>query len=182
MEFSMRKLGIALLLLLTMPLTVVADDADAYWGAMLGKTDYDDPSVELSLLSFTGRLGYEFGKFLSVEGRVMFSGAESKAGVVDDLKIDYLGNVSAKLNIPFGEAKRVNLYGVVGYSSYKISYNSFGTDTYFTDDGASYGVGIDFFADNLNGINIEWLRYADSTVNGVDYTLDSFAIGYVRRF
>ena len=178
----MRKLGIALLLLLTMPLTAVADDADAYWGVMLGKTDYEDPTVDLSLLSFTGRFGYEFGKFLSLEGRLLFSGGESKAGVVDDLKIEYLGNVSAKVNLPLGDAKRVNLYGVVGYSTWKISYNSAGTDTYFTDDGVSYGVGIDLFADSINGINLEWVRYADNTKDGVDYTLDSFALGYVRRF
>jgi len=178
----MRKLGIALLLLLTMPLTAVADDADAYWGVMLGKTEYEDPSADLSLLSLTGRLGYEFGSYLSVEGRLLFSGAESKTGVVDDLRVEYLGNVSAKVNIPFGDAKKVNLYGVVGYSGWKITYDLAGTDTYFTDNGASYGVGIDLFADGINGLNLEWLRYADSKVNGVEYTLDSFAIGYVRRF
>jgi hypothetical protein len=181
MELSMRKLPIFFLVLLTSPLAVAADGPNAYWGVMAGVSEFSITGEDLRPTSYTGRLGFEFNKFLSVEGRLMASESDTFADGTS-FEVTYLGNASAKLNIPFGDEKRVNFYGLVGYSSWKWTINQSGSIFHDTDDGVSYGVGFDLFADGINGVNIEAVRYLDSKIGGTDYTLDTASIGYVRRF
>ena len=181
MELCMRKLSIFFLLLITSPLVVAADEPKAYWGLMVGESQFSISGEDISPTSFTGRLGYEFGKYLSVEGRLMASGSDTFPDGTS-LEVTYLGNISAKLNIPFGDEKRVNVYGLVGYSSWKWTATQGDLTAHDTDEGVSYGVGIDLFADGINGLNFEVIRYLDSSIGGEDYTLDTASIGYVRRF
>lgn len=94
----------------------------------------------------------------------------------------YLRNLSAKLNLPFGDVKRVNVYGLLGYSSWKWTAYLGNLTAHDTDNGVSYGVGADLFSDRVNGVNIEVVRYLDSSIGGESYTLDTASIGYFRRF
>ena len=176
----MRKLGI-FLLFMAMPILAHADNEHFYWGLMLGKTEYEDTVLEASLLTGTGRFGWQLFPFLAVEGRLAATTGED-IGNVEDLRLDYLGSALAKLMLPLGNKKKVNLYAMGGVSGYKISYTNLGTKTYFTDDGVSYGIGIDLFADEVNGLNIEWMQYADEEYEGIPYTLNTYSIGYIRRF
>lgn len=176
----MRKLGI-FLFFLVMPVLAHAENEHFYWGLMIGKTEYEDPALDASLLTATGRLGWELFPFLGLEGRLAATTGED-VGSLKDLRVDYLGSALAKLMLPLGKNKKVNLYAVGGMSAYKISYSDLGTKTYFTDEGVSYGVGIDLFADRLNGLNLEWIRYADEKYEGVEYRLDNYSIGYIRKF
>jgi len=111
----------------------------------------------------------------------MTSGTDENAPG-DKLEINYLGNAMVKLNIPFGDVKRVNVYGLGGYSAWKLTADQGGALAHDTYDGASYGVGIDLIADGINGLNIEYVRYGDINENGIEYTLDTASIGYFRRF
>jgi hypothetical protein len=182
MELSMRKLSIFFLLLLITPLSAVANDASAYWGLMVGQTELKAVGEKVTPTSFTGRLGVEFNKFLSVEGRLMASGDDTWPGDIST-EVTYLGNASVKVNIPFGGVRRVNVYGLVGYSTWKFTSDDSGQTSTFTDNGPSYGGGIDLFADGINGLNFEWIRFGDEKDDaGVEYTLDTVSIGYVRRF
>jgi len=185
MELSMRKLPIFFLLLFTSSLVVAADEPKAYWGLMVGVSEFSVLGEDIKPTSLTGRLGYEFGKYLSVEGRLMASDSDYFSGGFPGYRtweVTYLGNVSAKLNIPFGDEKRVNVYGLVGYSSWKWTATQGDLTAHDTDEGVSYGVGIDLFADGINGLNFEVIRYLDSSIASEDYTLDTASIGYVRRF
>jgi len=184
----MRKLPVLFILLLTSPFVAAVDEPKFYWGAMAGVSEFsfsDNTSnplgEDLNPTSITARLGYEFGKFLSVEGRLMTSGSDSYTNGLS-LEVSYLGNVSAKLNIPFGDVKRVNVYALAGYSSWKWTATQGNSTWHDTDSGSSYGIGVDLFADGINGINFEVMRYLDSSISGFDYTLDTASIGYVRRF
>ncbi len=182
----MRKLGIIFVLLLAAPLTVVADDAFLYWGVMVGQAQVkgEIPTGEnfkYDPTNFTGRLGVELGRILSVEVRAMRSNKDEDAPG-EKLEINYLGNAMVKLNIPFGDIKRVNVYGLAGYSAWKLTADSSGDIAHDTYDGASYGVGIDLIGDGVNGLNFEYVRYGDYDENGLSYNLDSASIGYFRRF
>ena len=176
----MRKLGL-LFLFLAMPVLASAENENFYWGVMLGKTEYQDPALDASLLTGTGRFGWELFRYLAVEGRVAATTGED-VGSLTDLRLDYLGSALAKVMLPLGKEKKVNLYAIAGISAYKISYDNLGTTTYFTDEAVSYGVGIEMFADGVNGLNFEWVRYADEDNSGSAYTLDNYSIGYIRRF
>ena len=182
----MRKLGIIFVLLLAAPLTVVADDAFLYWGIMFGQAQVKGEiptgeSFKYDPTNFTGRLGLELGRILSVEVRAMRSNNDEDAPG-EKLEINYLGNAMVKLNIPFGDIKRVNVYGLAGYSAWKLTDDSNGDIAHDTYDGASYGVGIDLIGDGVNGLNFEYVRYGDYDENGLSYNLDSASIGYFRRF
>lgn len=177
----MRKLPFICLLLLASPFAHAADDPKFYWGAMVGLTEFSYSGEEINPTNITARLGYEFGKYLSVEGRLMASDSDAFSDGTS-LEVSYLGNLSAKLNIPFGDEKRVNLYGLVGYTTWKWTATQGNLTAHDTDDGVSYGVGVDLFADSINALNFEVIRYVDSSIGGVDYTLDSANVGYVRRF
>ena len=182
----MRKLGIIFVLLLAAPLTVVADDAFLYWGVMVGQAQVKGEiptgeSFNYDPTNFTGRLGVELGRILSVEVRAMRSNKDEDA-LGEKLEINYLGNAMVKLNIPFGDIKRVNVYGLAGYSAWKLTADSSGDIAHDTYDGASYGVGIDLIGDGVNGLNFEYVRYGDYDENGLSYNLDSASIGYFRRF
>jgi hypothetical protein len=184
----MHRLPIFLLLLFTSPFAAAVDEPNFYWGAMVGVSEFSlSDSVanplgeDLNPTSITARLGYEFGKFLSVEGRLMAGGSDSYTNGLN-FEVTYLGNLSAKLNIPFGSEKRVNVYALAGYSTWKWTATQGNLTTHDTDNGASYGIGFDLFADGINGINFEVIRYLDSSIGGSDYTLDTASIGYVRRF
>ncbi len=182
----MRKLGIIFVLLLTAPLTVAADDAFLYWGVMFGQAQVKGEiptgeSFKYDPTNFTGRLGLELGRILSVEVRAMRSNKDEDSPG-EKLEINYLGNAMVKLNIPFGDVKRVNVYGLAGYSAWKLTADSSGDIAHDTYDGASYGVGIDLIGDGINGLNFEYVRYGDYDENGLSYNLDSASIGYFRRF
>lgn len=177
----MRKLGI-FLLFLAMPVLAHAENEHFYWGVMVGKTEYEDTALDASLFSGTGRFGWQLFPFFAVEGRVVASTGED-VGNLEDLRLDYLGSALAKLMIPFGDRKQVNLYAMGGVSSYRVSYLDLGTTKYFKEEGIlSYGVGIDLFSDGINGINFEWMQYADEEYQGVSYSLNTYSIGYIRRF
>lgn len=177
----MQKLPIFFLLLLSSPFAVAADDPKLYWGVMAGVSEFSFAGEDLRPTSLTGRLGVEFNKFLSVEGRLMASGSDTFSDGTS-LEVTYLGNICAKLSIPFGDVKRINLYGLAGYSTWKWTATQGNLTVHDTDDGASYGFGVDLFADGINGVNFEVIRYLDSSIGGEKYTLDTASIGYVRRF
>ncbi|MDX1823178.1 MAG: outer membrane beta-barrel protein, partial [Thiohalomonadales bacterium] len=155
------------LLLLSLPLVTTAEESKLYWGVMAGVTQLSlNNSVvnplneDLNLKSLSGRLGIDFGKYLSVEGRVMASDSDSY-WYGYSFEVTYLGNISAKLNLPFGKERRVNVYGLVGYSSWKWTLKQGGSTWDDTDSGVSYGIGVDLFADRVNALNIEVIRYLD---------------------
>lgn len=175
------KWPIFLLLLCSSTLAHAAGGPKFYWGVMAGVSEFSIADEDINPTSVTGRIGYDFGKYLSVEGRLMASGSDTFTDGTS-LEVTYLGNISAKLNFPFGEEKRVNVYGLLGYTTWKWTAYLGDLTAHDTDDGASYGLGIDLFADQLNGINFEVIRYLDSSIGGEKYTLDTASIGYVRRF
>lgn len=169
------------LLLFSSTFAHAADVPKFYWGVMAGVSEFTIADEDINLTSFSGRVGYDIGKYLSVEGRLMASGSDTFADGTS-LEVTYLGNINAKLNFPFGQEKRMNLYGLVGYTTWKWTASLGDMIAHDTDNGVSYGLGVELFADRLNGLNFEVIRYLDSSIGGEDYTLDAANIGYVRRF
>jgi hypothetical protein len=188
-EPKMYKWPVLALLLFISPFNVNAEEPKFYWGVMAGVTQLslsnsvvNPMNEDLNLKTLTGRLGFDFGKYLSVEGRVLASDSDNYWYGGYSAEVTYLGNISAKLNLPFGKERRVNVYGLVGYSSWKWTITQGSSTWDDTDDGVSYGIGVDLFADRVNALNIEVIRYLDSSIDSSNYTLDTASIGYLRRF
>jgi hypothetical protein len=169
------------LLLFSLPLVTTAAEPKFYWGVMASLSQFSIADEDIKPKGFTGRLGLDFSKYLSVEGRLMATGSDTFSDGTS-LEVTYLGNISAKLNLPFGDVKRVNVYGLVGYTTWKWTAYLGNQTADDTDNGVSYGIGIDLFSDRVNGLNFEVVRYVDSTIGGEDYTLDTASLGYIRRF
>ena len=178
----MRKLGIFLIFLLTVPATAVAEDGRFFWGVMLGSTDFDiDGSDQIFVTTAQGRGGWDFLSWLGFEGRVLTSDSKSAAGV-DDFNIRYMGSAYVKLSLPPKRNARAKFYVLGGYSGGRLEFEVAGVDDHISADGPSYGAGVEILANERNGLNIEWLRLVDGEENNQNYTIDQIGIGYVRRF
>jgi hypothetical protein len=169
------------LLLFSLPLGTTAAEPKFYWGVMASVSQFSIADEDINPTGFTGRAGIDFSKYLSVEGRLMATGSDTFPDGTS-LEVTYLGNISAKLNLPFGDVKRVNVYGLVGYTTWKWTAYLGNQTAHDTDSGVSYGIGVDLFSDRVNGLNFEVVRYVDSTIGGENYTLDTASLGYIRRF
>ena len=124
----MRKLGIFLIFLLTVPATAVAEDGRFFWGVMLGSTDFDiDGSDQIFVTTAQGRGGWDFLSWLGFEGRVLTSDSKSAAGV-DDFNIRYMGSAYVKLSLPPKRNARAKFYVLGGYSGGRLEFEVAGVD------------------------------------------------------
>ncbi len=179
----MRKLGIILILLLATPAAVLAEGERLYWGVMIGSTDYEVRGSRLYVTSLNGRVGWDFLSWLAVEGRFLTSDSSSSSSLnVNGFKIPYMGTAFAKFSLPANRTSRAKVYALAGYSVGRLEFEEAGTNVFFDASGPAYGVGVEIFADDKNGLNIEWARMVDDSDGGDDYTITQIGIGYVRRF
>lgn len=154
-----------------------------YFGVNLSGLRYSEQDSEVDTHE-TGlglRFGHGFGDYLAVEGHAV-------AGLDDDvilgglrIGIDYLLGVYLRGNM-FLWDPRARLYGLVGVTRGKLTAEALGLTDTLTDTEMSYGVGFEFYGDDRNAINLEYMRYLDGEDNGFDYDVDAFSIGYTHRF
>ena len=111
--------------------------------------------------AFTGRVGYDAGPYVAVEGEAGF-------GIVKDndtdLNSEFAGFVLGKLPL----VENLHAYGRVGYSTIDASD--------FEADGFAYGVGGQYNW-GKSGLRLDWTRH--------DYDedpVDAWSIAYAYRF
>lgn len=169
---------ICALSLVTSP--VLADQKGLSWGVMLGSSNYSEPNgFSLDMTTITGRAFYSLAPWLDVEGRLAYGDSGSSNDI--SLGINWLAGGYLKARWEVIERLYVNAYG--GYTAADTTAKAAGGgSSTVTDDGASVGVSFDFYASPSNGLNIEWMRYLDSSARGTNYTLDHIGVGYFQKF
>jgi len=106
-----------------------------------------------TVVGITGKVGYNFSKYLAVE----FRGSKGvREG--DQLGLDYSYGLYLKPQYPVNE--ELSIYALAGYAQTKISFenevafNGISND-YTTQNGFSYGLGLDY------KLNEEWSLFVD---------------------
>lgn len=164
------------LFLVTSP--VMAQQKGPSWGVMLGSSNYSDASnYSVDMTTITGRGIYNLNSWLGVEGRLAYGDSSSSKGV--SLGINWLAGGYLKASWEVIERLNITAYG--GYTEADTTAKGGGTST-VTDGSPSAGLSFDFYANSSSGLNIEWMRYLDSTARGADYTIDHIGVGYFQKF
>lgn len=158
---------------------VMAEQKGVSWGVMLGSSNYEtDNGYAFEIATVTGRVSYNLNKFLDVEARLGWGDSNSDGGA--SLGINWLTGAYAKARWEVMERLYVTAIG--GYTIADTTVKSAAGRSTESDNGLSAGLGLDFYADSSSGLNVEYLRYLDSTAHGADYTLDHIGIGYFQKF
>lgn len=175
-----RAAGIGVIAMLV-SLPAHSEEVSRYFAVMGGISNYQEPAFNFDMPTATIRLGRHYSPLFGVELR----GAVSSKGHSSDtdMQVDYLGSALLRVDWrPGGFDDRLVIYGLGGVTYAHTTVEVAGTDLKADDATFSVGVGIEMFGDALNGIGLEWIRYADSELRGVSYTLDGMAVSYIRRF
>jgi opacity protein-like surface antigen len=148
-----------------------AQGNDAY--VSIGATTYEWDTVGLD-----GKLGYNFNEFFSVEGQGIVglsSDTETIGGVEVKTKADYTIAGFGVLRFPV--TPELEIFGRGGYHQTGLSVETAGVKVDGDIDGFAYGGGVQYNVSNLNSIRAEFTKL---DADGGD--LDTFSVGYVRKF
>lgn len=148
-----------------------AQDNNAY--VSIGTTSYEFDTVGID-----GKLGYNFNDYFGVEGQGIIgltSDTETIGGTAFKTKVDYTIGGFGVLKLPVSE--KLQLFARGGYHQTGVSLETGGIETDADIDGFAYGGGVQFNVSPVSGIRAEYTRL-DADFSG----LDTFSIGYVRKF
>lgn len=170
----MRKLALAIALLLAAPAAMAIDaDKRQYWGLLGGHASAED--AEFGLV--TALYGYDLIPHVALEARIgttVFKEEEEIAGETHKLGLDYFGSAFVRLNLLTDDIRPYVLlggtYGKVVLTGPLIS----GSDE---ESDFSWGGGISLHSGNY-GVQAEYVRYWDK--HGV--VLDGVNIGLIAHF
>jgi hypothetical protein len=192
----MRKITQLLALCaLSLPLTAQAQDNPNYWAVAWSTGEYEqntDPAVKLDQNGIRGKFGRFLGPYFAVEGHLGVYEKDDTRVVTDTgvvlansvgLQIKVMASAFARANVPFANG-RGHFYGLAGVT-YADADSDDGNIVVFDEAVAApaFGVGLALFGDEQNGIEIEWIRYmSEGEVDDIEFDLDMWNLGYVRRF
>lgn len=184
MKLRWSLLFLALLLPLTANAEIFAESSGIsgsnYFGVNLQGLRFSEDDFNINETGFGLRVGHEFGNYLAVEGQAA-AGLDNDTSMGIEVGIDYLVGIYLRGNM-FLWDPRARLYGLVGVTRGKITAEAFGLSDSMTDTEMSYGIGFEFYGDERNAVNLEFMRYMDGEDDGVDYEVDAFNLGYTHRF
>lgn len=155
--------------------SAMAQDSNTY--VNLGVTTY-----EFDTYSISGKVGYDFSKYFSVEGQAGF-------GVISDKETIGNTEVKAKVDYDLGAfvvahapiAENFEVLGRVGYYYAEVGGSAVVNGQTIADsanfDGLAFGGGLQYMWDGLNGVRGEY-----TYVDGDGGHLDAFSVSYVRKF
>lgn len=146
-----------------------------YVGANFSSITYKEtgfPSAKPTAVAL--KLGNQFNKNLAIEGRFGFglSGdTVTVTGIPIELEVDNYFGVYGKGILPLSEV--VSIYGLVGFTSGKITASVPGISVSGSDSDVSFGIGADFAVSKSTAINVEWAKLFE----GTGYKVDALSIG-----
>ena len=148
-----------------------AQDNGAYVG--IGAATYEFDTVGID-----GKVGYNFNQYFGVEGQGIL-GLRSKteetgAGELRG-KVDYTIGAFRVVRLPVSE--KFEIFGRGGYHQTGVTAEFGGLETSGDVDGFAAGGGAQYNLDEMSGIRAEY-TYLD----GDGANLDTFSVGYVRKF
>ncbi len=141
-----------------------------------GYARYVDGSEEWDGHSATGRATARFNRYFGIEGDVAVGiGSSDIVGVEVSMNHNIAGYAVAYLPL----SENADLFARVGYGTTEFDFEFGGTTVTESFDGATMGIGGQYFFDANNGVRMDVTRHEYDELDG---GLDSVAFTYVRRF
>ncbi len=161
-----RVCGAAMLALST--LNVHADQPRQYFGIFGSDAQFaPDRGPKQDAGNLGGKLGFDFSKFVAVEGHAGFNLNEDDGGLGSP-EVSYLGGF-VRANLPL---ERINIYGLLGVGFVDADFAEVKGD--FTD--LALGAGVEFYGTENTALGIEYMQY------GLDDTYRTVGLGIVHHF
>ncbi|MEN8167648.1 MAG: outer membrane beta-barrel protein [Pseudomonadota bacterium] len=155
-------------------------EGGSYVGVLGSVVDYeDDFGAEYDVEGVALQVGHEFGPYLALEGRVGVTNDDDQGWA--SFSMDYFAGLYLKGSL-FLWDPRAKVYGLVGATHAKLTFETLGQSYGDTNTELAYGFGLEFYGNARNGISLEVMRYLDGSEDDVDYTVDAVSIGYLHRF
>jgi OOP family OmpA-OmpF porin len=130
------------------------------------------------------RAGYDFNKYMGIEVRTTYGISDG-----DQLAHDYTYGLYLKPQYPINE--KINLYGLLGYATTKISFDNevaFNgiTNDYTKQSDISFGVGLDYHVSDHWSVFADVVRYIDKETTKPEgkyaSKVDAFSVGLSYNF
>ncbi len=137
-----------------------------------------------------GKVGYNFNKYIGVEGRAGFgiTDADHDGGGTSELKENY--GIYLKPQLPLGD--KVSLFGLAGYAQAKVdSVSTSGLSGELNEGSPSFGLGLEFAVNDSWSVVAEGIRLLHSVDAGDTYgpgvteddiNLDTYGLGVNYKF
>ena len=132
----------------------------------------------------TGRIGYDFSKYLGVEFR-------GTMGVSDGDKLGHDYSYGLYLKPQYPVTKELSIYALAGYAQSKISFdneldfNGIGNN-YTTQNGFSFGAGLEYILNEDWSLFVDATRLIDKSTTQVEgkyaIKVDGVTFGFIYHF
>ncbi len=177
------------------PIVPVIGPKNMYVGldALCGRFETESGSC-YCLGAVAAKIGYEFNKYIAVEGRVGYGigSADFDAGGESKMKENY--GLYLKPQLPISES--LSLFGLAGYAKAKVESagtGSIGLTGVVDEASPSFGLGLEYDVSESWSVLVEAVRLLHSvegtfvngsgtTVNEDDLNLDTFGFGVNYKF
>lgn len=143
----------------------------------VGYSNFDVDGFNFGAISVTG--GADFSEYFGVEGQLDFGIADDSVtvgGTSVDVELNYAASVFGVARLPIDEGHS-NLFFRAGYTWAEVEASAAGVAAAADGDGFAFGVGGEFFFDDVNAVRIDYTRHEIE-----DGEADVFGIRYIRRF
>lgn len=167
-----RKL-VATIAVLASTSTVFAQSS--YIGVNLTQTDIDLGLFDVKSEALIFRLGKNLSDNFALETRWGSGINEDEIGDAT-FEVDYM--IGAYGTYKFAPDATVSPYGLLGYTKSKLIGRNATTEVSVTDEGYSYGIGVDFKVSDNGNINLEYTKYLDQD----DSDASGFSLGFNFSF
>lgn len=173
------KIALATVAISTFTTAAQAQDSNVY-------VNVGVDAVELDAFAITGRVGYQFNQYFSVEGQGSF-------GIIDDsdddlgldINADYLIGGFVRGAYPITDQFSVFARGGYHFSQLGVDADGFNDSFDFDFDGFAFGGGIEYIFDGKNGVRLD-ATFLDADIDEDGFeasgTLETYSIAYVRKF
>lgn len=156
-----------------------AAQADNYLGGDLAFTSVDTGTTSFSPTAAQFKMGTYVNKNFAVEGRLGVGVSEDEKGATE-LKVKHFVGAYARGILPVNE--KAEVYGLIGFTDVDLDSTTAGITTGASDNGVSFGAGVNVKLDRDWALNFEYANLYDDTINGVDVEVSSFNIGATMLF
>jgi len=168
-----------------------ADDSSFYIGAGYSYVDIemdDFPVTEANSNAFMLLAGYNFNKYIAVEGRYTKSLGDMEVtwiegGDTEDIDAD-VKNIAIYLK-PMYPVGKMTLYGLLGYGRTTLDFTGDGGPE-GDDSGFQWGIGASYAMNDNIGLFVDYTRLYDDTgfddLTSADVTVDSINFGVTYTF
>jgi outer membrane immunogenic protein len=191
MKSSLKILASVSTLALMLPVSAIGHDQGTFYGGVSASqltVNVDGIRGDFKPAALIGRFGYFPARSLAIEARLgtgvgddSVTGLDFGAPVRITGELDSLYGIYAVGHLRSGANDQVSLYGLAGFSRAKFTARASAFGESFSasdsDNGFSFGVGVEVKVSPQFSINGEWARYLDKS----DYTVDglSFGVNYL---